>query len=647
MADRLGTSVARPQDLGLEALAQLVESSRDGIALLDEQLRVIYMNPAGCDIVGYPLERIVGRTGLLMVPPQRQSDVEQHLHARFEQGPRAVKTTIVRGDGEEREIEYTGMLLEQGGRRVLAGTFRDATEATQAERWAGALARIASTVAISGSLGATLDALAQSVVDAAGLHACGVVLLQRDPVRLRVAGTHGLPTDYARRFQDALTAGLHLPAVEAFESQQRVIVHRSEGGALVRALEVVDGASPWTAVACLPMVARGRAVGVVKGFFGPTHPPDPARMEFLATIADQATMAVENARLFTEARQYARRQEVLVQAGLALASELSLPAVLQKIVDLATEVADARYGALGVLGPDGELQDFITSGLTEDEHATIANLPVGNLVVPISVRGTVYGNLYLTEKPGAAEFTADDARAAVTLAAQAGVAIENARLFEDADHRRALEERQRLARDLHDSVSQALFSMTLQARGAQLALEKEGIDPAGAVGRRLGDLRELTEGALAEMRMLIFELRPGALQEEGLVAAIRKLAHGIAARDALMVEVEAPEEWVPLQPLAEEQLYRLAQEALTNVVKHARAQRVRVRIAALEDSGQLVLEIADDGITFDPSVSRPGHLGLHTMADRAESLGGRLDVLSLPGEGTTVRAVIPAGALRP
>ncbi|HWI03029.1 MAG TPA: PAS domain S-box protein, partial [Acidimicrobiales bacterium] len=271
MADRLGNPVARPRELGREALAQLVESSRDGIALLDEHLRVVYMNPAGCEIVGYPLERILGQTGLLMVPPERRSEVEQNLVARFEQGPRAVKTTIVRGDGEAREIEYTGMLLEQDGRRIVAGTFRDATEATQAERWAGALARIASTVAVSGSLGETLDALAQSVEDAAGLHACGVVLLQRDPVRLRVAGTHGLPADYARRFQDALSAGLHLPSVEAFESQQTVVVHRSQGGAFVRALEVVDGASPWTAVACLPMVARGGTVGVLKGFFGATH----------------------------------------------------------------------------------------------------------------------------------------------------------------------------------------------------------------------------------------------------------------------------------------------------------------------------------------------------------------------------------------
>src|SRR5919199_1816632 len=172
---RAHASTVRPEDLGLEALAQLVESSRDGIALLDDQLRVIYMNPAGCEIVGYPLEQLIGRTGLLMVPAERHAEVRQSLLERFRQGPRGVRTTIVRADGQEREIEYTGMLFEPEGRPVLAGTFRDTTEAAQAARWAEALGFIASRVAFSHSLGDTLDALARSVVDAAGLLACGII----------------------------------------------------------------------------------------------------------------------------------------------------------------------------------------------------------------------------------------------------------------------------------------------------------------------------------------------------------------------------------------------------------------------------------------------------------------------------------------
>lgn len=295
------TSTLHPEDLGLEALAQFVESSRDGIALLDEHLRVIYINPAGCEIVGYPLEQLIGRTGLLMVPPDRHAEVRRSLLERFREAPRGVRTTIVRADGQEREIEYAGMLFELDRRPVLAGTFRDTTEASQAERWTEALAHIASSVAFSSSLGETLDALAQSVVEAAGLLACSVILLEQDPVRFRVAGTHGLPSDYGERFEEALASGLELPAVASFEAQQRVIVRRRDGGPFVEALELVDGGSSWSAAVCVPMVARGEGVGVVKGLFGPTHPPDGPRMDFLATIADQATLAVENARLFAEA----------------------------------------------------------------------------------------------------------------------------------------------------------------------------------------------------------------------------------------------------------------------------------------------------------------------------------------------------------
>ena len=145
------------------------------------------------------------------------------------------------------------------------------------------------------------------------------------------------------------------------------------------------------------------------------------------------------------------------------------------------------------------------------------------------------------------------------------------------------------------------------------------------------------------MRALIFELRPGALAEEGLAAALAKHAAALAAREELVVTVEAPAGRLPLDPVAEEHLYRLAQEALHNVVKHAGATRATVRLAA--DGPDLSLEIADDGAGFDPATRAPGHLGLGTMAERARAAGGRFSIASVPGAGTAVRVVI-AGALR-
>jgi len=181
------------------------------------------------------------------------------------------------------------------------------------------------------------------------------------------------------------------------------------------------------------------------------------------------------------------------------------------------------------------------------------------------------------------------------------------------------QERARLARELHDSVTQSLFSMTLHARAAQVALQRDSIDPEGALGCSVAQLRELAAGALAEMRALIFELRPNALEEEGLVAALSKQAAALRAREDLIVDVDAPDERLSLDPATEEHLYRLVQEALHNVVKHARARHVRVCLAPeSDDEGALVVTIDDDGAGFDAAAVPPGHLGLGTMAERAQ-----------------------------
>jgi PAS domain S-box-containing protein len=204
------------------------------------------------------------------------------------------------------------------------------------------------------------------------------------------------------------------------------------------------------------------------------------------------------------------------------------------------------------------------------------------------------------------------------------------------------EERNRLARELHDSVSQALFSMTLQARALELALEREGHQPSGAVAEGIAQIRQLTHGALAEMRALIFELRPGALAEEGLAAALGKLASALEAKEGLRVDVRVPPERVALDADVEENLYRLAREALSNVVKHACARAVAVRMEC--GPGGVELEVTDDGVGFDTGTSRPGHLGLRTMAERAANVGGHLEVVSTAGGGTTVRVRVPTPA---
>lgn len=199
----------------------------------------------------------------------------------------------------------------------------------------------------------------------------------------------------------------------------------------------------------------------------------------------------------------------------------------------------------------------------------------------------------------------------------------------------ALEQRQRIARDLHDSVSQSLFSLTLHARTAKRLLGRTGSGVTEPVARELEDVETLSHAALAEMRALIFELRPGGLAEEGLVAALTKHAAAISARERLAIDVQGPSDRLPLGADAEEHLYRIGQEALANVARHAHATHALVTVTNSSDT--VVLEVRDDGSGFDPNVPYAGHLGLESMRGRAAEIGADIRVESDPACGTSVR----------
>ena len=200
------------------------------------------------------------------------------------------------------------------------------------------------------------------------------------------------------------------------------------------------------------------------------------------------------------------------------------------------------------------------------------------------------------------------------------------------------EERAHLARELHDSVTQALFSMTLVSRSVEMLLDRD----ADAARTQLGQLRDLQREALAEMRALIFELRPGNLEQDGLARALRTHTAALQGRVGLPIVVESTlEERLPL-PI-EEVLYRISQEALHNVVKHAGAHQVRLEVGRIASG--IRLRIGDDGKGFDPSRVPDGHLGLAGMRARADRIGARFAVRSVVGEGTTIEVVVPEAAI--
>jgi signal transduction histidine kinase len=204
---------------------------------------------------------------------------------------------------------------------------------------------------------------------------------------------------------------------------------------------------------------------------------------------------------------------------------------------------------------------------------------------------------------------------------------------------RAVEERRRIARDLHDSVSQALFSTVLHTRTAQKALVQEGGSPSGRVGRSLGTIADLTRSVQGEIRSLIFELRRDPVHD-GLVAALTRHVAALAAPDGLIIDVRGPASRLALSHHAETQVFAIGREALANVVRHAEATAAQVRVEARRE--QVLVEIWDNGRGFDPADGRPGHFGLDSMRSRAAEIGGRLTIASAPGAGTVVRVRIPA-----
>jgi signal transduction histidine kinase len=367
--------------------------------------------------------------------------------------------------------------------------------------------------------------------------------------------------------------------------------------------------------------------------------------------------------------------ETLSDVVLAIAAEREVDPVLQRIVDAARELGGARYAALGVPDGEGAFARFITAGMSDELIAAMGPLPrthglLGAMLtspepyrtgdirqdarfrgwwpsahpqmrsflgVPIVARGEIVGALYLTDKEGATAFSDEDERLIVLLAAHAAIAMVNARLHERSRELSIVEERNRLARELHDAVTQQLFGVVLAAEAAGELLE---LDPAAA-GAQVERVQQLARDAMDELRSVVFELRPASLEAEGLGRVLRKhvdVLRRVSGR-AIGLEVGAPP---PLRAAAAAQVFRIAQEALQNALRHAAAERIDVRLG--DGGGRLVLTVADDGIGFDvaaPAV-RGRRLGLTSMEERAGELGGRLTIESRPGAGTTVRLEVPA-----
>jgi signal transduction histidine kinase len=357
-------------------------------------------------------------------------------------------------------------------------------------------------------------------------------------------------------------------------------------------------------------------------------------------------------------------------AVLAVAANLSVDEVLQKLVDAARELAGARYAALGIPDGAGGFRRFLVAGMSDELIASMGPLPRTHgmlaamlhqsepyrtedihddprfrgwwprkhpdmrsfLGVPIRARDEVIGAFYLTEKEDADAFDREDQEVIELLAAHASIAITNARLYEQSRELSILSERNRLALELHDAVSQKLFSVMLTAEAAAAQIGRD----ATAAREQLDRVRELAGEALEELRSLILGLRPPALERDGLQGTLRKEVEMLSRVHGTSIELELADD-VRLDRERELAVLRIAHEAIQNALRHARAQHVIVRVAPSD--GGVAIEVTDDGVGFDPQAAdiRGRHLGLTSMEERARELNARLRIRSAPGVGTTIR----------
>ncbi len=451
----------------------------------------------------------------------------------------------------------------------------------------------------------------------------------------------------------------------------------------------------------VPLLAKGSLVGVINIATRRVRAFAPEQLSLLAAIGQQVGLAVENARLYEaeqERREEAERRrrvaEGMRETLAVLNSNQSLQETLDFIVTQACGLLGCAATAIARLedkvetlhfqsacGLDPELvsgsvfpSDLSAAGQAIQERRPIAISDTAAhtaramhgrdwppeprrallqrhveqfpslLTLPLVVRGDDYGALtfYYCERR---HFSDEQVQLAQAIADQAALAIESARLRTQAEQAAALAERSRLARELHDSVTQSLYSVTMYTEAAARLLTA-GQDALAA--EYLRDARDTAQEALREMRLLIFELRPLALEESGLAGALQMRLDAVEKRGGVQAELRvegvegmADAEWLPFA--VQQELYHIAQEALNNSLKHAKAQHLQVRLH-LKDA-VVRLEISDDGVGFDPTIAgERGGLGLQGMRERVRRVNGQLQIKSTPDQGTCVTVEVPRQA---
>ena len=439
------------------------------------------------------------------------------------------------------------------------------------------------------------------------------------------------------------------------------------------------------------MVRDEQAVGALNIFtVGEVRRFSEDELTLLKGLADQAALAIANARLFEQVQRDAAEQEQRVaERTRDLATLYDVTTVASESVDLQTTLErslsrvlralQCQAGLIQILdeadGPSGEERLRLTAqqGIPPDLAAQLGSLPAdGGLMgwvlghgeplmvpdmaadpratpgvrasgfpvylgAPMRAGGRVLGVLSTFGEAGR-QFSVEDVALFASVADHLGGAVENAQLHRRAEEAAVMEERERLARELHDSVTQWLYSLNLFTAAARKMAEAGELDQTK---QHLAQMGDTAQQALKEMRLMLYELRPPVLEQAGLMGALRYRLDTVEGRAGVETRL-LPDKLIELPAPVEAGLYRIAQEALNNALKHAAATSVTVRIRA--EGENVILEVHDNGRGFDPDVAvNQGGMGLHTMRERAEKMGGSLDIFSEAGHGSRIQARVSMG----
>jgi signal transduction histidine kinase len=576
--------------------------------------------------------------------------------------PETEAQRLARELAKARQALIDEIVIHEG---VVEDLKRSNLELRKSQERTDLMLRSVQEVSSSLELDLVLERIAETLAFATGMPHCGIYLMEEEKnVLIRHAGTRNLSAA-----QNKALKRLHIPPgdfpliQEALDARKAVLCEDARSDPRVNH-DILPPMDIRTMLV-VPIRLSERVLGVALNYtmedrFDLTQD----EIELAGGVANSVALAVENARLYSETRQRLAESQGVQRVTASLLGKNNLKDVLEIICNEALNLTDATGSAVLLLTDSDTLK--ITSAVGEilnamdrlPIHGSLAGRAVLSgeptlfndvaslgleylrdrginslLAAPLKVEASTIGVLDVINKVGG--FTKEDVRIISLFADQAAIVINQTQLHQQVEQMAVMEERQRLARELHDSVTQALYSVNLYAEAARRSLTA---GKKKVTQENLKKLRDMTREALLEMRLLVFELHPSILEKEGLVATLQARLAAVESRSGVKTEITVEgERRLPLT--IEEELYRIAQEGLNNAVKHAQARSIRIDLRYTESNVRL--ELRDDGQGFDQKAADElGGLGLRGIKERVRKLNGSLSIESSPEAGTRLTVAV-------